>query len=463
MTEMHYGEDAAGAMQQKTDANADQQNADGEYVGEQGEQIVTVVFTADNHLGYTTFGQQPKKREERQQRLRAAFQQATDFAVGQGVDLFIQGGDLFDSITPDEQDRSFVAARLAQLRQANVRVFAIGGTHDTPASSHATTGKEASTAPAPQLSYARLGALTYLAPATLELEPVIIDIHGVRVGICGLSVLADQSGDPLARMHVSSDIERAAIPLLLLHAPIEGFAAKSSLLDSCSLVRRESIERQSAFRYILAGYHHTHHQLHLGQCDLIVAGATQHIGFDSSGETPGFVFLGLGKNGIRWCKHIAVNSLALRNLVIHTHELWPPDVGARFIAPIAPIAPIVPDQQNATDAILARLRPLCDGQTMVQLRLEGTLTRRQYHQLDLNRLRRFGEEHAFALAIDDSGLELILESETASASAETGERFSPRAELIALADEWIAAASDEQEKQALRATREELLAAMDER
>ncbi|TMD94799.1 MAG: hypothetical protein E6I79_02170 [Chloroflexi bacterium] len=49
---------------------------------------ITVVFTADNHLGYTTFGQQPVKREERQQRLRHAFQQATDFAVGQGVDLF---------------------------------------------------------------------------------------------------------------------------------------------------------------------------------------------------------------------------------------------------------------------------------------------------------------------------------------------------------------------------------------
>jgi DNA repair protein SbcD/Mre11 len=450
MTEMHYGDDAAGAMQQKTDADADQQNAVGENVGEQGEQIVTVVFTADNHLGYTAFGQQPKKREERQQRLRAAFQQATDFAVGQGVDLFMQGGDLFDSTTPDEQDRSFVAARLAQLRQANVRVFALGGTHDTPAAMHMTTGKEASTAGAPQLSYARLGALTYLAPDTLQLEPIIIDIHGVRVGICGRGVLADQSGDPLARMYVTSDIERAAIPLLLLHAPIEGFASQ---LDSRAQVRRESIERQSAFRYILAGYHHTHHQLHLGQCDLIVAGATQHIGFDTTGETPGFVFLGLDKNGIRWCKHIAVNSLALRNLVISTRELWPPEsnVGARFIAP---------DQQGATDAILTRLRPLCDGQTMVQLRLEGALTRRQYHQLDLNRLRRFGEEHAFALAIDDSDLELLSESETAS--AETAERFSPRAELIALADEWIAAASDEQEKQALRATREELLAAMDE-
>src|SRR2546430_7516744 len=99
---------------------------------------ITVVFTADNHLGYTTFGQQPVKREERQQRLRHAFQQATDFAVGQGVDLFVQAGDLFDATTPDERDRSFVSARLAQLRQAGIRVFALGGVWDTPADRKST-------------------------------------------------------------------------------------------------------------------------------------------------------------------------------------------------------------------------------------------------------------------------------------------------------------------------------------
>ena len=100
---------------------------------------------------------------------------------------------------------------------------------------------------------------------------------------------------------------------------------------------------------------------------------------------------------------------------------------------------------------------------MVQLRLAGTLTRGQYHQLDLNQIRRYGEEHCFALAIDDSGLEILPEID--AMSAETGERFSPREELIALVDEWITAslaAHDEQEQKALRATKEDLLAAMDE-
>ncbi|MEO8971543.1 MAG: metallophosphoesterase [Ktedonobacteraceae bacterium] len=440
MIEKQFGEDSADVMQQEIE-EMDEMDAGG-----QEEQVVTVVLTADNHLGYAASGQSPRKREEWQQRLRSSFQQATDFAIGQSVDLFIQAGDLFDTTTPDERDRSFVAARLAQLRQANVRVFALGGIHDTPADAHTATGA-GEDALAPQQGYASLGALTYFAPGTFELEPVILDIHGVLVGICGLSVLAEQSGDPLARMHVASDIERAAIPLLILHAPIEGLDAGSSLVHSHAQVSRESLERQATFRTVLAGYHHTYQQLQMGQCDVVVAGATHHVDFDTAGETPGFVFLGLDRNGIRWCKHIAVDVLPLHSLVIRTEELWPSTAST--------------SQQSATDAILARLQPLCDGQTMVQLRLEGTLTRQQYHQLDLNRLRRSGEEQAFAFAIDDSDLELLPEDGN-SVSAGASERFSPREELITLADEWIAAAPDEQEKKALRATREELLAAMDE-
>src|SRR5712692_2291455 len=219
-------------MAENTVENDHEQQSD--IVAKRRDGIVTVVFTADNHLGYTAFGQPPRKREERQQRLRHSFQQATDFAVGQGVDLFIQAGDLFDTTAPDERDRSFVAERLAQLRQAGIRTFALGGVHDTPADTYSLLGE---VAPAPQISYARLGALHYFAPnpvgeesrqdgtsavASSELEPVMIDVRGMLVGICGLGVLAGQEGNPLMHLRVQSDIERAVISILILHAPLEG-------------------------------------------------------------------------------------------------------------------------------------------------------------------------------------------------------------------------------------------------
>src|SRR6266705_6391756 len=100
--------------------------------------VITMVLTAENHLGYSALSQSPRKRELRKQQLRHAFRQATDFAIGQGVDLFVQAGDLFDTTNPDEQDRSFVAERLAQLRQAGIRAFAVGGTHDSTAEIHSS-------------------------------------------------------------------------------------------------------------------------------------------------------------------------------------------------------------------------------------------------------------------------------------------------------------------------------------
>ncbi len=410
---------------------------------EQANEVITLVLTADNHLGYVAPGQGPRKREEHRQRLRQAFEQATDFALGQGVDFFIQAGDLFNSTSPDEQDRSFVATRLAQLRQAGVRAFAVGGTHDTPSDALATNGKST---PAPQMSYARLGALHYFpsrpgVSAGTELEPVLVDVRGVLVGICGQGVLTGQEGDPLAHLHVENKIERAAIPLLILHAPIEGMATEGTGQETRAQVSRASIAQQSAFRYILAGYHHGYRRFQVGTTEVVVAGATQHIDFNDSIADPGFVFLGLAADGVRWCKHIAVDALHYQRLVIPTSEIWPRG-----------------QETPQTEAILERLRPVCGEDVLVQLRFAGEVARQQYHQLDLNPIRRFGEEHCFALSIDESALTFLPEPQAVAVG--TGERLSPREELVALADEWIAAA-EEEGRQSLVHTKEELLAALD--
>ena len=64
------------------------------------------------------------------------------------------------------------------------------------------------------------------------------------------------------------------------------------------------------------------------------------------------------------------------------------------------------------------------------------------------------------LTADDESA-LVLQPAQEVLATEIGERLSPREELVALADEWIAAASDEREKRALQTTKEELLLAMD--
>ncbi len=423
--------------QEENTAQAQEKNSH-----ESQRDIVTVVLTAENHLGHDAFGQH--RREERQQRLRDAFQQAVTFAIGQKADFFIQAGDLFDTPTPTERDRSFVAARLAQLKQAGVRVVALGGLHDT---SSETQGEYA--VPAPQASYDQLGALQYLSPILKkdeEVEPLLIETRGMLVGICGLGVVGEQVGDPLAQLRVQSDIERSSLPILVLHAPIEGMHEATASTTHAE-VSRASIEQQHTFRYILAGYDHVYRHQRIGQTEVIVAGATHNI--DSAPQTssntqhPGFVFMGLATDGLRWCNHIVVDALQTKQLRIATQELWSDDADT-----------------TPTERILEHLEPLCDAESTIQLRFEGEITRRQYHQLDLNTIRRYGEEHCFSLAIDDSNISLISDQD--SALIETGERFSPREELIAVVEEWIADTSDEHEQRALRTTKEELLLALDD-
>lgn len=468
---------------QQNPASAQEHSENGALDGDRQAGVITIVFTANNRLGHAAFSQNPRKREEGRQRLRRAFQQVTDFAVGQGVDLFVQAGNLFDTPSPEEEDRSFVAERLAQLRQAGIRTFALGGIRDTPANAFAARHTDSSAAHMlpPQISYARLGALHYFPPASSSnhtdepkargayLEPVMVNVRGTLLAICGLGAFPDSEEDPLAHLSVDSDIERAAISLLLLHAPIAAaltssqnepeehpndtpvgarFIAPPSPSVPAS-VSSASIANQTTFRYILAGYHPDYHHLHIGQTDVIVAGATQRIDFNEPDDDPGFVFLGIAADGIRWCRHIPIDALKLRRLSIDTAELWPHDVDT--------------GDTSITDLVLQRLEPLCSADTLVQLRLTGEVTRSQYHQLDINQVRHFGEELCFALAIDDSGLSFVPgESSLAAGEADTAkveERLSPREELVTLADEWIAAAQDEQERQALQITKEELLAA----
>jgi hypothetical protein len=413
--------------------------------GQKPGDVISLVLTADNHLGYSAFGQQPRKREVLQQRLRQAFQQATDFALQQKVDLFIQAGDLFDTAVPQERDRSFVAERLSELKQAGIQMFALGGLHDIPVAGHVRHGVSD---PSPLLSYERLGALHYFSPvADQKLEPMLLNLHGVQVGISGLSVFTEQDVDPLTGVQVRDGIDRASFSLLVLHAPIDGLTTGSSLFEARAQVSRQSLTELPAFRYVLAGYHHKYSRLTFGQTEVVVAGTTQHIDFNTPDEVPGFVYLGLAADGIRWCKHIPVESFSLQSLLIPTSELWSAEAEL---------------QQNVdpTALILERLRPLCGPDMLLLLRLEGELSRSQYHQLDLNQIRRYGEEQCFALAIDDSSL--VLLSDLDMPSPEAGERFSPREELIALADEWIADAFDEHEQKAWRVTKEELLLALDD-
>ena len=473
---------------------------------------IKIVLTANNRLGRDIAGQ--RRREERLQRLRDAFQQATSFAVAQGADLFIQAGNLFDTTTPDERDRTFVASCLARLKQAGIPVVALGGIHDTPVS----TSDDGSSAPAfvlppaPQRSYAQLGALHYFSPLNSEREgePLFLDIHNQRLGIVGVgwseaspfdradierAGSAGSAGRPEHGARGGNESNTNGLSLLLLHAPIEGMNSTPLRVagrETPIVIKREDIARQTSIRVILDGFAHHYNRTRLGNTEVIAPGSTQDDTSDEASASqapglpglpgPGFVYMGLASDGIRWCNHIPADALLARQLTILLSELWTKDESKDGKdARDARDARDAKDVKNPTTLILERLEPLCNAETMIWLRLEGEVTRRQYHQLDLNSIRQYGEQHCFSLAIDDSSATLLPDQYSeysdsddtydsslynpyspTTLTQERGERFSLRQEVIALADHWIADAQfDEQECKTLHYVKEDVLAAID--
>ncbi len=91
--------------------------------------MIRVLHTADVHLGarHADLGEQATAQRERQ---FAAFRASIDLAIAEHVDLFLIGGDLFDSNVQPRRSVDRVAAELKRLADARIRTVMIPGTHD---------------------------------------------------------------------------------------------------------------------------------------------------------------------------------------------------------------------------------------------------------------------------------------------------------------------------------------------
>ncbi|HET8844539.1 MAG TPA: metallophosphoesterase, partial [Ktedonobacteraceae bacterium] len=123
----------------------------------QDSRVIRVILTADNHLSAYIPKLSPTKLTERRRRLGLAFKQAVSAAIERRADIFIQAGDLFDTIDPRNKERDFVAEQLQRLQAAGIRPFGVSGNHDTPRQRIEQGGL------APQSIYARLSGMHFFS------------------------------------------------------------------------------------------------------------------------------------------------------------------------------------------------------------------------------------------------------------------------------------------------------------
>lgn len=411
---------------------------------------VGVVVTGDNHLSPALPRLSPQRRAERRQRLRTAFDAAALYAIEHGARLFVHVGDLFDSPTPSNQDRAFVAQTLARLGRAGITCVAISGNHDNPRMQTENGGE------APQNVYAGLDGLIYFAD-TEVLRPRLFQFDGLCVAIAGLSnnPSSPPGSDPLAAAALDDQdaaLPRADIGLLMLHAGMEGLCQPN---EGERIVTRASIEALPAiFRVVVGGHIHRFGREKLGDRLLVVSGATERMEFGHASGSAGFAWLELSKNGGVRAEHIRIQEQPRADLSLHTSQLWPETwLGAdvAYGETLATLADVLPapgarpraDAGSASDA-LAIIRHTIAAEstpeTMVRLRLSGPLTREQYHQLALRDILLYGQQHAFSFELDTRGL-LLQELERLPDSMERAGPIVPALEIEQLAEDRIAAQS----------------------
>jgi predicted phosphodiesterase len=462
--------------------------------------IVRVVVTADNHLSAYTPKLSPQRLSERRQRLRHAFRCVVDEAIARGAHLFIQAGDLFDSTEPRNLEREFVAAQLARLRDAGVRVFAVSGNHDTPRQRTEHGGAS------PQGVYAELGGLHYFTESH-RILPVSVAAGGLNLAVAGLSVNpgAAPGGDPLDSVQLDDPqgaLAQADLGILTLHAMIEGHGFPG---EDESIVRRASLEQLSGFKLVVAGHVHAYRRFVIGDKTVVVCGPTERMEFGEAEGAPGFAYLELSPAGVHHAEHVAIPPQPRHVVTVRTPELWPPQHGAVHqnrhadaemradalaresavpagipadVEPVAeasttagaPIADALPTDalptngedrsHGPTQALITRVEPVCTSEAMVRLRLEGPITPEQYRTLELRQVWLFGQRHAFSFEVDETGLTMQIPGSHDLIAR--GERVAPHEMLEQVAREWLERAETPEARMLLAKTRDRVLMAYDQ-
>lgn len=394
---------------------------------------IGLVVTGDNHLSPALPRLSPGRRLQRRAWLRRGFKAAVDCALERHAALFISTGDLFDSPAPSNQDRAFVAEQLHRLGGAGIVCVAVSGNHDTPRMQTEHGGES------PQQVYAALDELHYFAASDL-LEPQVFTLGSagaeMRVAVVGLSnnPVAPPGSDPLAQAQWSDGateaLAQADVALLIVHAALEGLARPTEGERTIAQASLAALPAQ--VRLVVAGHIHRYARQRLGEREVVVVGATERMEFGAQAGEPGFVWAELARAGVRHVEHIRTQAQPRAEITLHTSRLWPEPSGDVATGESATGESAAQDETNrALDVIRTELEAVCTPDTMARLRLTGSLSREQYHQLALREVITVGQQRAFSLDVDTSGLTLVERAFALPDLGPQAETLSP-AKMVAL-------------------------------
>lgn len=373
-----------------------------------------LVFASDSHLNRRYARMSPDQLADRRARLRAAWKQSVDFAIEQGADVYLHGGDLYDSPNPRAAELVWTAGEFQRLRDAGVRAMLIGGNHDVP-----KTRLQGDT---PQRLFDAVRLATVFTSSSAVTWHAL-EIRGTRIAVGGLppDPRLGPDDDPLSSLQAPIAPPPADLVVLITHYAVEGLLHP---LAEEAVIRRSTIgDLSDRVDVLLVGHLHEGHDLDVGGVRVIFPGPTERLSFGELDARPGFLSLRI--TGTRPCdvrvRHVAIAPQPMRREIVRAADL-PAD--------------------DPTAHLIGLVRTLSHPDQILQLRLDGPLARETYQALRFLDVQDVGRASNFYFDLDRHRLTVSAGPQvTPSTTAHRGIR--PRDEIAAVADALAREAASE--------------------
>lgn len=328
---------------------------------------IRIVATADNHLDISSMKYGAKK-EERRKDFKRSFEQIVEYALKNKAQVFLQGGDLFDSMAPSNSTRAWTMREFRRLHEAGIFVFVVSGHHDTPRG--ITTGAS------PLKTHGDSGHILFFEnPSQPESQTIEIDGKTVQVVGIGYNPTLFPDQDP---MDVPIPPAKGDINILLVHHPISGFSGYIG--DEPSVDPKKIPE---GYQLVVAGHFHSPQHKRIKETTVIYPGSSERVDFHEETGDKSFSWIEVNDQG-----KIVVRQVPLTTRTLKTEAVR------------------VSPGDDISQVVRSRIEKLANPELICRVQLEGTIPAETLATYKRTPLQRYGDEVLFKVFIEESGLHI---------------------------------------------------------
>jgi len=308
---------------------------------------------------------------------RRDFMKAFEYVVSRVLelkpDILLISGDLYDRVNPRNPARTFVMKAFRKISQEGIKVFAIGGNHDTPRSI------EEGASPLHEIEAS--GYIRFFSK-TNTMEADHYKVGGLDVCISGASFnhSLPYEKDPLETLSIPLEGD---INIAMLHYNFN--PVKTSPIWRAPTIKETAIPR--GLHYLALGHFHGFREIKIGDTCVVYPGSTERRTFAEEAEEKGFVYFEICEEGVRSLERFKTPSRPLKTIEITLTE----------------------KDENPIEKVVASALKCADKNVVARLRIQGRLPLRLLTKYRRELILRRLEEKFFYVVIEDRNLGYMSE------------------------------------------------------